>query len=103
MIKAVKVKLQPLTAEAFKPYGQMLENKQPVFPEVEAGEGRVAIELKYMKERPDTRQMHEMAIHFSYNQTYIPLSGSMVLVVAPTPRNRDAGPERYEFDYDRVA
>ena len=36
----VKVKVQPLNPEAFKPYGQVLESKQPVFPDVVAGEGR---------------------------------------------------------------
>ena len=40
MIETIKVKLQPFSAEAFKPYGQMLESKQPIFPEVEPGEGR---------------------------------------------------------------
>ena len=42
--QTIKLKLQPLTPEAFKPYGQVLENRQPVLPEVEPGEGRVAIE-----------------------------------------------------------
>src|SRR5688572_24619347 len=103
MTEPIKVKVQPLIAAAFKPYGQMLENKQPIFPDVDAGEGRVAIEVKHVKARPDTEQMHQMAIHFSYNQTYIPLRGSMVLVVAPAPRNRDADQAAYEFDYERVA
>jgi ureidoglycolate hydrolase len=75
---------------------------QPVFPEVEPGEGRVAIEMKHPKPRPGTKQVDQMAIHFSYNQTYIPLVGSIVLVVAPTPRNLQAAEETYEVDYERV-
>jgi len=103
MAETIKVKVQPLTAEAFRPYGQMLETKQPIFPEVEPGEGRVAMELLHIKHRPEAKRMDQMAIHFSYNQTFIPLQGSMVLVVAPAPRNREAGQAAYEFDYEKVA
>ncbi len=103
MAETIKVKVQPLTAEAFRPYGQMLETKQPIFPEVEPGEGRVAMELLHIKHRPEAKRMDQMAIHFSYNQTFIPLQGSMVLVVAPAPRNRKAGQAAYEFDYKKVA
>ena len=104
MVEVVKVKIQPLTAEAFKPYGQMLEcDKGPIFPEVEPGEGRVAIEMKHKKPRPEATRMHQMTIHFSYNQTYIPLRGCKVMVVAPPPRNPQADREAYEFDYERLA
>src|SRR5882672_6889364 len=103
MAEALKVRLQPLTAEAFSPYGQILESKQPLFPEVEPGEGRVAMELQHLKYRPDAKRLSQMAIHFSYNQVFVPLQGSMVLVVAPAPRNREVGHANYEFDYERVA
>jgi len=103
MIQPIKVKVQPLTADALRPYGQMLENRQPVFPEVEPGEGRVAIEMQHLKQRSDLKHIRQMAIHFSYNQTFIPLRGTMVLIVAPPPRNREAGQEAYELDYERVA
>lgn len=99
----VKVKVQPLNPEAFKPYGQVLESKQPVFPDVVAGEGRVAMELLHPKRAGNRRNLEQMAIHFSYNQTFIPLSGTMVLIVAPPPRNRDARREDYEIDYEKVA
>jgi len=104
MIEAIKVNLQPLSAEAFSPYGQMLENKQPIFPEVVAGEGRVAIEMQYLKpRRPETTRIGQMAIHFSYNQTFIPLEGTMVMLVAPIPRNTHVDQAAFEFDYDKVA
>jgi ureidoglycolate hydrolase len=103
MTDMIKVKVQPLTAEAMRPYGQMLESKQPIFPEVEPGEGRVAMELLHIKHRPAAKRMDQMAIHFSYNQTFIPVQGSMVLLLAPAPRNREAGQANYEFDYERVA
>jgi len=103
MEETIKVKLQPLNVEAFRPYGQVLESKQPIFPEVEPGEGHVAMELLRLKYRPNAKRMEQLAIHFSYNQTFIPVQGAMVLLVAPPPRNREAGPATYELDYERLA
>ena len=101
MEQALKVKLQPLTAEAFRPYGQVLQPKQLIYPEAE--EGRVAMEMLTLKYRPNAKRMEQLAIHFSYNQTFIPVQGSMVLLVAPPPRNREAGPASYEVDYEKIA
>jgi ureidoglycolate hydrolase len=97
----LKVKVQPLNAEAFKPYGQVLKQKELIYPETE--EGRVAMEMLQFKYRPNAKRMDQFAIHFSYNQTFIPVQGSLVLVVAPPPRNREAGPDRYELDYEKIA
>jgi ureidoglycolate hydrolase len=101
MEETIKVKVQPLTAEAFRPYGQVLQQKQLVYPETD--EGHVAMEMLQLKYRPNAKRMDQLAIHFSYNQTFIPVQGSMVLVVAPPPRNREAGPEKYEVEYDKIA
>ena len=65
--EVVRVKVQPLTAEAFRRYGHLLENKQPLFPEVEPGEGRVALELLKFKRPVNPRRISMMATHFSYN------------------------------------
>jgi ureidoglycolate hydrolase len=101
--QVIKIKLQPLTPEAFHPYGHMLENKQPLFPEVTANEGRVAVELLKIKRPTNARRISMMATHFSYNQTFIPVRGTMALVVAPPPRNPTAGHQNYELDYERLA
>lgn len=104
MIEVLKLDIKPLTADAFRAYGQMLENKQPIFPEVVAGEGRVAIEMQHLNpRRPEVTRIGQMAIHFSYNQTFIPLEGTMVMLVAPAPRNTQAPQADFEFDYDKVA
>jgi ureidoglycolate hydrolase len=39
----------------------------------------------------------------SYNQTFIPVQGSMVLVVAPAPDRQSTDPRTYAFDYDHAA
>lgn len=101
MEETITIKIRPLNAEAFRPYGQVLESKQLVYPETE--EGRVAMELLRLKYRPNAKRLDQLAIHFSYNQTFIPVQGSLVLVVAPPPRNRAAGPAGYELDYEKVA
>lgn len=103
MEEIIKVKVKPLTAEAFRPYGRMLENKEPVFPEVEPGQGRVAIELLTMKRPVNPRRLSQMAIHFSYNQTFIPVRGSMTLIVAPPPSHRQAAQEQCELAYADLA
>src|SRR5260370_17728839 len=102
MEQPVRLKRDPLRNETFAPYGQVLESKQPVLPEVEAGEGRVAMELLKAKRPANARRLEQLAIHFSYNQTFIPLEGTLALIVAPAPRNREAGQERYEADYTRL-
>ena len=101
MEDALRVKIQPLTAELFRPYGEVLKPKQLIYPETE--EGRVAMELLAIKYRPNAKKMDQLAIHFSYNQTFIPVQGSLVLIVAPPPRNREAGPSGYELDYEKIA
>ena len=101
MQDTLKVKIQPLTAELFRPYGEVLKPKHLIYPETE--EGRVAMEMLAIKYRPNAKKMDQLAIHFSYNQTFIPVQGSLVLVVAPPPRNREAGPSGYEVDYEKVA
>jgi ureidoglycolate hydrolase len=101
MTETVKIAIQPLTAEAFQPYGQVLERRQMIYPETE--EGRVAMELLRVTYRPDARWIEQLAIHFSYNQTFIPLQGSLILVVAPPPAQREQDPTLYEFDYAKAA
>ena len=101
MEEIVKIKVHPLSTAAFRPYGQLLERGELIYPETE--EGRVAMELLRLRRRPQHNRIAQLAIHFSYNQTFIPVHGSMVLIVAPPPRNRDADPATYEFDYTHAA
>ena len=99
METTIKVRVQPLTSDAFRPYGQVLENRHPLYPEVDGGQSSVV--MLRLKQR--SKPIDMMAFHFSYNQTFIPVQGAMVLVVAPPPRNREADPAAYEVDYERIA
>ena len=98
METTTKVKVQPLSVEAFHPYGQVLESRHPLYPEVDGGQSSVV--MLHLKQRP--KRLDMLAFHFSYNQTFIPLQGAMVLIVAPPPRNREADPAAYEVDYERL-
>jgi ureidoglycolate hydrolase len=102
VIESVKVRIQPLSA-CDLPYAQMLADKHPVFPEVDAGEGRVALEMRTLKHWAKAMRLEQMAIHFSYNQTYVALKGVMAVVVAPPPGNTGADISEYEFDYGAVS
>ena len=66
-----KITLQPFTAEVFHLYGQVLQLKHLIYPETE--EGRVAMEMLRLPYYPQAKRMTQLAIHFSYNQTFIPL------------------------------
>lgn len=104
MEEIVPVKIQPLLVDAFKPYGTVIEGENLGYPETE--EGRVGVEKLRLRFRPGADRVEQLAIHFSYNQTFIPLSGSMILIVAPAPSNRTQGeaegPDAYELDYAQV-
>ena len=97
----IPVKIRPLSGEAFRPYGQVLERGGLVYPDTD--DGRVAMEMLQVRRRPDANQIAQLAIHFSYNQTFIPVQGSMVLVVAPAPDRPSADPRTSAFDYDHAA
>ena len=79
MEDTLKVKIQPLNAEMFRPYGEVLQQKGLIYPATE--EGQVAMEMLQLKYRSNGKRMDQLAIHFSYNQTFIPVHGAMVLMV----------------------
>jgi ureidoglycolate hydrolase len=99
----VKVKVQPLTREAMKPYGDILDEDHPIFMEVDPGHGAVAMEINTLERNGSVRQtLDQMAIHGSYTQSFVVLKGSMIMVYAPAPADLTVDPEQAPFDYDKI-
>ena len=101
-MEVIKVKVEPLTEEGIKPYGHILQQKMPLFPEVDPGEGRPAMELLKSKRHANNNRIEDMAIHYSYTQSFIPLKGSMILVLAPAPPKVGKSEADYPLDYSKV-
>jgi ureidoglycolate hydrolase len=103
-VQFVKVKVQALTREGIKPYGDILDEDHPIFPQVDPGQGAVAMEINTLERNGSVRQtLDQMAIHGSYTQSFIVLKGSMIMVYAPAPADLSGDPELMEFDYDKVS
>jgi ureidoglycolate hydrolase len=103
-VEIVQVKIQPLTREGMKPYGDILDIDHPIFPQVDAGQGAVAMEINTLEHNGSVRQtLDQMAIHGTYTQSFIVLKGSMIMVYAPAPADMTVDPEKMEFDYSRVS
>jgi ureidoglycolate hydrolase len=99
----VRVKVQPLNREAMKPYGDILDEDHPIFPQVDPGHGAVAMEINTLARNGSVRQtLDQMAIHGSYTQSFVILEGSMIMVYAPAPADLTGDPEKMPFDYDKV-
>jgi ureidoglycolate hydrolase len=103
-VEQVRVKIQPLTREAMKPYGDILDVDHPLFLEVDAGHGAVAMEINTLQRNNSVRQtLDQMAVHGTYTQSFIVLKGSMIMVYAPAPHDLSASPENMDFDYDKIS
>jgi ureidoglycolate hydrolase len=102
-VEIVRVKVQPLTREGMRPYGDILDADHPIFPQVDAGQGAVAMEINTLEHNGSVRQtLEQMAIHGTYTQSFIVLKGSMIMVYAPAPADLTGDVEKMEFDYSRV-
>jgi ureidoglycolate hydrolase len=100
----VRVKVQPLTREGMKLYGDILDKDHPLFLEVDPGHGAVAMEINTLERNSSVRQtLDQMAVHGTYTQSFIVLKGSMIMVYAPAPEDLSASPEDMNFDYDKVS
>jgi ureidoglycolate hydrolase len=103
-VEIVKVKVQPLTRDGMKLYGDVLDEHHPIFPQVDAGQGVTAMEINTLERNDSVRQrLDQMAIHGSYTQSFIVLKGSMIMVYAPAPADLKADPELMPLDYDRLS
>src|SRR5215475_13731528 len=65
MSETITVKLQPLTAEAFRPYGHIVDSHHPAYPDVE--EGRPAVVCVDLKHQPHAKRVGQLAIPLSWS------------------------------------
>jgi ureidoglycolate hydrolase len=94
----VEIALEAISAERFRPYGQLLEPGTLAFPHTD--EGRIGVELiDLAASRFDPADLRRFALHFSYNQLFCVLSGRMALVVAPAPAAPEGDPAACPLDY----
>lgn len=100
-VERVRVEVQPLSEEAFRPYGSVIAMGSPAFPEVD--DGQPMLKMTRLRRAVGDRDVVQLATHFSYSQSYIPVLGTMVLVVAPPPADPNTPKEQLQPDYDRVA
>ena len=96
---------RPLTAEAFAPYGQVLQGTGPVTERKEFasrmqnGRPHAKPNMTYMKVLPATERVLVRAVerHAFSNQTFVPLNGTRHLVaVCPTAADGSPMVERLE-------
>jgi hypothetical protein len=57
-IEIVKVKVRPLSREAMKPYGDILDEDHPILPTVDPGEGAVAFEINTLERNGKILAVH---------------------------------------------
>ena len=92
MLKCTEVEIEPLVAEAFEPFGQIIERRAS--PPTFAGSHVAAWRMDFGADGPVDLMLNrfvfmpmefsEMERHFNVTQSFIPLGGSSsVMVVAP--------------------
>jgi ureidoglycolate hydrolase len=93
----IRLPIRLLTPESFAPYGKVLENGKPVYPDV--SDDRMELRLYHLRMKP--KFITQMAFHDSYNQSFIVTKGALVMVVTrpvgARPNPKDA------IDYDHLA
>jgi len=77
--QSVRIKAQPLTAEAFAPYGRVVQQeREPLQME----EGKFTARLMTVRKVPE--RIDHINMHTDHSQMFVPLSGDrLVVIVAP--------------------
>lgn len=99
MSKIHKLTVEPMTAESFRPFGEVMEAKakpaetRQFFPVAFDIEGRTTVDVIWQPFAG--RKFTELERHFNVTQAFIPLDGppSVVAVAAPTGPDEIPAPE----------
>ncbi len=76
----VTIKVQPLTAEAFAPYGRVVENdRQPL--QMQDG----VFTARYMTVRRVPETVDHVNMHTDHSQMFVPLGGDKLVVIVSPP------------------
>jgi ureidoglycolate lyase len=89
----VTVKVQPLTAEAFAPYGRVVEADRG---ELIMQRGKFTARLMTVRRVPET--VDHVNMHTDHSQMFVPLSGDRQVVIVAPPEQPAEG-----FDASTVA
>jgi ureidoglycolate lyase len=92
-VKTVTVKAQPLTPEAFAPYGRVVQvERQPLLMET----GKFTARLMTVKRVPEV--IDHINMHTDHSQMFVPLSGNPLVVIVAPPEEPAQG-----FDPSKIA
>lgn len=99
-LKIHKLPIQPLTKEAFRPYGEILDHDTQLYPDADPDAGGFELRLYHLRVKP--KLITQIAFHDSYTQGFIVLRGALVMVVAPPQKNGQLTAKGELIDYDGV-
>ncbi len=112
MSRTVQIKVEPLTVEAFRPFGQLISvgDQPPDYKGVNSDGWKADFEVDgpplvmFLDSRNEGFRFTRMERHFGVTQTFIPLGQvpSMVAVAAPTAADPAAIPQPEDVHAFRI-
>ena len=106
MSEVIEIRLEPLTAEAFAPFGQLIRarsDEPPVFEAQQLRSWRQDFEVEGPTELMYIHYIHQpiefstFERHFQVTQTFVALGGAASVMVVAPPSGRDSVPEPGEL------
>ena len=91
--KEITLHVQPLTPEAFAPYGRVVEDERQA---LQMQEGQFTARLMTVKRVPET--VDRINRHMDHSQMFVPLNGDRTVLVVAAPDVPEEG-----FDAARIA
>jgi ureidoglycolate lyase len=84
--KAVTLKVEPLTVEAFAPFGRVVEGPRE---DLIMQEGKFTARLMTVKRVPE--QVNHVNMHTDHSQMFVPLNGDRLVVIVAPPEQPAEG------------